>query len=87
MMSFPGLKFHIASYREFVEAALADNPEVPSLNGTLRHSAHSCTGCISARLRLKRENAKAYTTIEHFAETVFNTGLDDVRTEVSANFV
>ncbi len=65
---FPGLTFHIASHKEFVDAVLADNPDIPTLKGTLRHSAHSCTGAISGRLKLKRENAEAYTTIEHFAE-------------------
>ena len=46
---------------------LRRNPQIPDYTGGLR-LGHACTGCISAHLDLKRQNAKAYTTLESFAE-------------------
>ena len=66
--SFPGFTFRISSFNEYMDDVMADNPEVPTFKGTMRHPAKSCVGCISARLNLKRDNAEFYTNIEHFAE-------------------
>ncbi len=66
--SFPGFTFKIASFDEYLDDVLSDRPQLPVHTGTLRHPARSCVGCISARLNHKRDNAKAYTNLEAFAE-------------------
>ncbi len=67
--TFPNMDFHVASFSEYLDQVLAQNPDVPSYAGPLRKD-HACTGSISARLDLKRQNAKAYTNLENFAEPV-----------------
>ena len=65
---FPNLSFRIASFNEYVDAALAEEPTLPVCQGTLRYPSRSCVGCISARLNQKRSNAEAYTVLENYAE-------------------
>ena len=64
---FPGNEFRIATLDEYMDDALASNPQIPSYCGMLR-SRSGCQGSISARLDLKRWNAEAYTVLEHYAE-------------------
>ncbi len=64
---FPHMTFQICAPKTYVQAVMKDTPTLPKHQGGLREK-NACTGSISARLNLKQANAKAFTTLEHFAE-------------------